>query len=387
MWCWAARHAADLEDAAADLELNTLLGLLPERGEEATRFARAMARYQERLLLGAGLVRDVVTAPGPEGQADAAGANPDLFFFAPLAVWSDESPHHEQAARALCETLLARAGVMEVRADWPETIRSLLYGCAWFVGRQRWFPEPVEVTRAMPADRRLQSGWYRTVMREAVAAAGRDRQPRIGLAVLNALYALADRAADSGPDGSAVPRGPLVRASLFFVAVELQEQLALAGEAAVFEAIRRALESAIGLCESIVADPILPEEREDAVNLLGLCAARRAGVSVNDPEAGRRILERALAVMRDTPAGAAVTPRCQREAALLLRLCHLDLRERHYDGAEERLRRAAELAGATPSPDLAERLQYFRAKLHVLRGDYDAAEQCFFPRPSGEESA
>src|SRR5262249_16604832 len=99
----------------------------------------------------------------------------------------------------------------EVRADWPEAPRDLLYGCAWFVGRHRWFAEPVEITRAAPDSWRLHTGWYPVVLREAVAAADRDRHPRTGLGVLNALYALADRATDQDPDGAPLARGSLVR--------------------------------------------------------------------------------------------------------------------------------------------------------------------------------
>jgi hypothetical protein len=386
VWCWAARHAADLEDAAADLELNLLFWLIPQAAQEVARFAQSISRYRGRLLRGAERTRAVAAAATPPAQADAAGPNPDLFFFAPLGAWADEDPDNERAARALGETLLARAGVTEVRADWPEATQDLLYGCAWFVGRHRWFPEPVEITRASSADRLLHPGWYQAVMREAVAAADRDRQPRIGLAVLNALYALADRIAEQAPDDMPPARGRLLRAVLLFQGVGLGEQLALDGEVAAFDAVRRMLETAISLCEVIIVSPNSPDEHEEAVNLLGLSAARRAGVSGNDPAAGRAVLARALAVVRDTPAAPADLPRRrEREAELLVRLCHLDVRDRRFDEVAEHLQRATTLAGPNPGPDLAERLRHHQAKVHVLRGDYDAAEQCFFPQSSGED--
>ena len=106
--------------------------------------------------------------------------------------------------------------------------------------------------------------------------------------MLNALYALADRATEPDANDTPVARGPIVRAALLFLAVDLQEQLALTGEAVVFDAIPpdagdrdHPLRIDCGRRECGVRD------REEAVNLLGLAAARRASVSVNDPAAGR----------------------------------------------------------------------------------------------------
>jgi hypothetical protein len=99
-------------------------------------------------------------------------------------------------------------------------------------------------------------------------------------------------------------------------------------------------------------------------------------------------LHQALKVLRGAPAADTAVPRRrEREAELLVRLCHLDVREGQYDAAEEHLQRAIVLAGEPPDPDLAERIRHHRAELFVLRGDFDAAERCFFPPSSAEGSA
>ena len=76
----------------------------------------------------ADLAREAWAADDPEAGAVAAGPEPSWFFFLALASWADESAANDLAARRLCEALLKRFDIADLKADWIVPARDEVYG-------------------------------------------------------------------------------------------------------------------------------------------------------------------------------------------------------------------------------------------------------------------
>jgi len=66
-------------------------------------------------------------------------------FFVALGEWADESTRNSDTAIYIYETLLDEIGFNDVRADWQEPERSIVWGAAWFMNRHHHFIESVDL--------------------------------------------------------------------------------------------------------------------------------------------------------------------------------------------------------------------------------------------------
>lgn len=119
-------------------------------------------------------------------------------FFLLLSQAVEQGRISETDGFELCEGLLEVSGGLDLRDDWGQQQRLVIWGAAWFAQRRTVFRVLIEDERPQLLSYEILQEW----VRHALHLAQSDSRPELGLAMMNVLLAASPRAFGGAPPSS-----------------------------------------------------------------------------------------------------------------------------------------------------------------------------------------
>jgi hypothetical protein len=183
-------------------------------------------------------------------------------FFRVLGHWGDENAYNNDAGISLCKDLLDLIEFDDLREDWGEPERTIIWGYVQFMTRHD--PFFLEIFNPESADQSIDYIALRKALMSAYQLTQRDTMVSLGLAILNVILEATSRAV-SGPP--MVSRADELRFETLVIGARL---IVLQHKSSFKTDARRVLDEAQTVFKRLATKPM---DRETRINLDSSAAA------------------------------------------------------------------------------------------------------------------
>jgi tetratricopeptide (TPR) repeat protein len=382
--CWIIRHLPDLtDDFLQILDSWALVDFRQaEHASRAANFIRPFWEEREDIHQQSALLKFILQNDSPSDQHNKLkNIIPEIThnFFRVLSCWADENKRNHQSAVALCRELLDLIEFNDLREDWPQREKGIIWGVAWFIRRDDIFSAIIDSRdNGQLLDYWLLEQSFPFIFHLQISG----RLPNLALAILNVLLELSPRAVSGIPPVS-------MEYELRFLTLGTAGKViyALGGQGSITRAKRVLQEAFTILNEKITSDPTHTQtEYRLSIDANAAAALDLMGdfeLADNNPQEAIRIYTQALGqhkTVAENAGKAGVLEKNRRKMTLgiansLWRLGTAEMRLGKLDDAYSHIEQAISQYFSSGLQEF-EMIEYFQlqARIEFLRTNFDKAE-------------